>query len=53
MGAKREKNKILKMPQVGVLWRPSFLSKGFRLPKKLNLRRTPLAKSGTMFEVLP
>jgi len=28
-----------------VLWRPSFLSEGLRLPKKLDLRRIPLQKS--------
>jgi len=31
--------------QVGDLWRPSFLSEGLRLPKKLDLLRTPLPKS--------
>ncbi len=31
--------------QVGVLRRSSFLSEALRLPKKLDLRRTPLLKS--------
>ena len=31
--------------QVGVMWRSSFLSEALRLPKKLDLRRTPLLKS--------
>ena len=30
--------------QVEVLRRPSFLSKALRLPKKLDLRKTPLQK---------
>jgi hypothetical protein len=33
--------------QVRILQRPSFLSKALRLPKKLDLRRTPLQKSIT------
>ena len=32
------------MHQVGILWRQSFLSRGLRLPNKLDLWRTPLAK---------
>ena len=36
------------MPQVGVLQRSNFLFEGLRLPKKLDLRRTPLAKSVAM-----
>ena len=35
---------IKSIPQVGVLRRPSFLSEGLRLPKKLDLWRTLLAK---------
>ena len=34
-----------KMPQVGVLWRLSSVYEELRLPKKLDLRRIPLAKS--------
>ena len=36
---------LKRMPQVGVLSRSSFLSEGWRLPKKLDFRRTPLAKN--------
>ena len=35
---------LIKQSQVGVLQRPSFLTEGLRLPKKLGLRRTPLTK---------
>ena len=35
---------FLETPQVGVLMRPSFLSKGLKFPKKLDLQRTPLAQ---------
>ena len=38
--------------QVGVLWRPSFLPKALRLPKKLDLRRTPLQKSVAMLAAM-
>ena len=31
--------------QVGVLWRSIFLSEALRLPKEIDLRRTPLLKS--------
>ena len=44
----RWENIIKKIPQVGVAQRSSFLSKGLRLPKKLDLQRTPLAKSVAM-----
>ena len=36
------------MPKVGGLCRSSFLSKGLKLPKKLDLRKPPLAKSVAM-----
>jgi hypothetical protein len=36
------------MHEVGVLWRPSLLSKGLILPKKLDLMRTPIAKMVAM-----
>jgi hypothetical protein len=42
---KRMKNSINITPQVGFLQRPSFLSQSLRLPKKLDLWRTPLPKS--------
>ena len=35
---------ITKMPQVGVLKRPSFLFEGLSSPKKFDLQRTPLTK---------
>jgi len=38
-------NKKTKMSQVGVLRRPALRSKGSRLFKKLDLHKTPLAKS--------
>ena len=40
-------NKLKRLPQVRVSRRPSFLSKGLRLSKKLDLRRTPPTKSVT------
>ena len=41
--------KIIKtMSQVGVLHRPSFLSEGLRLPKKLDLHKPPLANNIAM-----
>ena len=39
---KRQENSLFK---VGVLRRSSFLSKALRLPKKLDLRKTPPSKS--------
>jgi hypothetical protein len=40
----RDGKRIVKMPRVGVLWRPSFLYEGSRPPKKLDLQRTPQQK---------
>ena len=40
-----EKKTSKEMPQVGALLRPSFLSEGLRSSKKLDMQRTPLAKS--------
>ena len=41
---------FLEKPQDEVLRMSSFLSKGLRLPKKLDLRRTSLAKSFAMWQ---
>lgn len=40
-GKKQKRNDKI-MPRVGVLWSPSFLSKGLRLSIKLDIWRTPL-----------
>jgi hypothetical protein len=44
----RWKKKTRKMSQVGVFRRPSFLTKGLRLPKKLDLPKTRLAKKNVV-----
>ena len=40
------------LPQVGDLHRPSFLYEGLRLPKKLDLQRSPLARSVAMLIII-
>ena len=42
-----------KKSEVGVLRRPSFLSKGVRLPKKFDLQRNLLAKSVVANHIVP
>ena len=51
--ANKMENLLNKIPQVGVIQRPSFLSKGLRLPKKLDLQRTHLVKSVVRLATMP
>lgn len=49
---KRKEKKKKKKPRVGVRRRSSFSSENLRLPKKLDLHRTPLVESVAMLASL-